>query len=170
MNNFPFQHEGQTLWYSRSLACNLVVIVTDREGKNPKVLACKRGQGCEFNKGLWNVPGGFIDFNENAINCALRETFEETGMSVDEQDLHFLYLDTEPRSYRQTMVASHYAFFFEDDVKNWMVSFSNEHCEPGEVEEIRWIPLDEIDEYRWTNHQEYNIRAAWERIKYEKSF
>lgn len=163
MNNFPFQHEGQTLWYSRSLACNLVVIAADKGGKNPKVLACKRGQGCEFNKGLWNVPGGFIDFNENAQKCAIRETFEETGLKIDERFVHFLYLDTEPRSYRQTMIASHYAFFLWEDVENW--EFSMDHCEPGEVEEIKWIPLTDLDKYDWTNNQFSNIVCAWDAIK-----
>ena len=168
MNNFPFEHNGEELWYSRSLACNLVIIAADSNGENPKVLACKRGQGCEFNKGLWNVPGGFIDFNEDAKFCAIRETYEETGLKIDDRFVHFLYLDTEPRSYRQTMIASHYAFFLNNEVKEW--KFSTDHCEPGEVEEIRWIPLDEIDQYCWTNQQEDNIRCAWERIKYEKSF
>ena len=170
MNNFPFQHEGQTLWYSRSLACNLVIITTDREGKNPKVLACKRGQGCEFNKGLWNVPGGFIDFNENAINCTLRETFEETGVKIDPKThlIKFLYLDTEPRSHRQTMIASHYVHYYDDEVKDWV--FSDEWSEPGEVEEIKWIPIKEIKDYNWTNNQFSNIVCAWDAIKNDCSF
>ena len=79
MNNFEFEYEGKTYWYSRSLAVNCVLFYHDPLNERWYVLANKRGQGCEFNKGLWNVPGGFIDFNESAAECACRECKEETG-------------------------------------------------------------------------------------------
>jgi 8-oxo-dGTP pyrophosphatase MutT (NUDIX family) len=32
--------------------------------------------------GIWVQPGGHVDYNENAPEAALRETFEETGLRV----------------------------------------------------------------------------------------
>lgn len=150
MNNFEFEHEGKKLWYSRSLACN-IMIFRKTINNEWEILACKRGQGCEFNKGLWNVPGGFIDFNEDAVSCALRELKEETGVVIDPIEVFFNRLDTEPHGVRQTMVASHYARFVEEDTKDW--KFTTEFSEPDETEEIKWVSLKDLHKYKWTRGQ-----------------
>jgi 8-oxo-dGTP diphosphatase len=160
MNNFEFEHEGKKLWYSRSLACNIIVYRRTIEDEW-EVLACKRGQGCEFNKGLWNIPGGFIDFNEDSIDCALRELKEETGVELKSKyDVFFNKLDTKPRGKRQTMVASHYACFVEEDTKEW--KFSTEFSEPDETEEIKWVPLKDLHKYNWTRGQKELIETTFE--------
>ena len=151
MNNFEFEHNGKKLWYSRSLACNIIIIRYNPEESRYEVLACKRGQGCEFNKGLWNVPGGFIDFNENAKQCAIRELYEETGAVITEDAVGFYKLDTNPRGKRQTMVAVHYALMTY--ARTELLKFTTEHSEPGETEEIKWIAVKELKNYKWCNGQ-----------------
>ena len=70
MQNFEFEHNGKKLWYSRSLAVSaLVHFIKDGEFY---ILANKRGSGAEFNQHLWNLPGGFVDFNETAEQAACR--------------------------------------------------------------------------------------------------
>lgn len=157
MQNFEFEHNGQKLWYSRSLACN-VIIMRKNENNDLEVLACKRGQGCEFNKGKWNVPGGFIDFNEDAITCALRELKEETGLTIPKDRVKFFSLNTTPNGKRQTMVACHYALFDISETLDW--EFSYEFSEPDETEETKWIPINELNQYTWCNGQLSNIHAV----------
>lgn len=161
MNNFEFEHNGEKLWYSRSLACNIGVFRINND--EYEVLACKRGQGCEFNKGLWNIPGGFIDFNENAAQCAVRELFEETGVKISKKQVFFNHLSTNPRGVRQTMNASHYAFFDKEETLNWV--FTTEFSENEETEEIKWIPMSELKNYKWTNNQTSLINSMCEKIK-----
>ncbi len=158
MKNFEFEYEGQKLWYSRSLACNLIIFCKFND-TSIKVLVHKRGQGCEFNKGLWNVQGGFIDFDESAKECAIRETWEEVGIKIDKTKVRFFTLDTEPRGKRQTMVASYYAIFTEDEINDWV--FSTEHSEKGEVEEIAWVNINDLDNLNWVYGQDRMINKLF---------
>jgi 8-oxo-dGTP pyrophosphatase MutT (NUDIX family) len=154
MKNFEFEHNGQKLWYSRSLAVSAVVHYTD-ENNQTYILVNKRGQGAEFNKGVWNLPGGFMDFNESAEEAACRETMEETGYILDKRDADLIWLDTYPRGKRQTFVA-YYNFSLEERpkcIKGWSVNDTN-----GEVELVAWMNINEIDEYLWLNGQEVFLK------------
>ncbi|GHO93030.1 NUDIX domain-containing protein [Reticulibacter mediterranei] len=33
--------------------------------------------------GTWSMPGGHLEFGESPQECAIRETFEETGITID---------------------------------------------------------------------------------------
>jgi ADP-ribose pyrophosphatase YjhB (NUDIX family) len=45
-----------------------------------KVLLCQRAD--EPRRGLWNTPGGFVESGETLRAAVIRETLEETGISV----------------------------------------------------------------------------------------
>jgi 8-oxo-dGTP diphosphatase len=67
--------------------CNLVifrehkvaagVLVTDDEGQ---VLLVRRRM--QPGRGLWTFPAGFVDFDEDPAEAAVRECWEETGLQV----------------------------------------------------------------------------------------
>ena len=60
---------------------------------NPKVVAATipeedgrillTRRAIEPGRGLWTFPGGFVDFGETATDAAVRETLEETGLTVE---------------------------------------------------------------------------------------
>lgn len=49
--------------------------------ENERVLLCKRAPG-NFQSGKWCLPCGFIEFDEDYLTAARRETKEETGLDV----------------------------------------------------------------------------------------
>ena len=56
---------------------SVAVVITDEEGR---LLLTKRN--IEPGKGLWCLPGGFIEVGETAEETVVRETLEETGLKV----------------------------------------------------------------------------------------
>lgn len=137
--------EGGIYYVSRSCAAEAVVLIKlDRW----YVLANKRGEGCFGNVGLWNVPSGYADYGERLEHTAERETFEETGVCIDGTSLKLFELDSLPKD-RQNIVAVYYTVLDPKKYGFFLPAVSNEFCEKNEVEEIKWIPSDELDDYEW---------------------
>ena len=77
-----------------AVTADCVVITKEKE---PKVLLIQRG--IDPFKGRWAFPGGFMNMDETAEQCAIRELEEETGLQVTE--LHqigaYSKVDRDPR-------------------------------------------------------------------------
>lgn len=58
------------------------VLITNHQQHNPRLLLAKR-----YDLGLYCTPGGRIEMAENMFQCAVRETKEETDISIFESDL-----------------------------------------------------------------------------------
>ena len=152
MKNFPVEKDGKTYWVSRSVAAVAYVFSFDKNGKMC-VLANKRGPGLPNNVGKWNCPSGFLDYGETIRQCAAREVFEETGVHINEDDLKLYAVDDNPNRSNQVVLFRYYA------KADHSAKLTNENCEPNEVEEVRWIPLDEIGDYDWTS--DIHVRALF---------
>lgn len=89
-----------------------------------------------FADGQYSVPAGHLDGGETVIAAALREAFEEVGLRLDADCLHFSQvmhrLDGEERV----------DFFVE--VSSWEGEPVN--AEPDKCDEIRWVGLEDLPE------------------------
>lgn len=63
-------------FYVSPKPCNAIII----ENKQREILFVKRG--VEPAKGLWDLPGGFVDIGESAEESVIREAKEELGVRV----------------------------------------------------------------------------------------
>ena len=77
-----------------AVTADCIVITKETE---PKVLLIQRGN--EPYKGCWAFPGGFMDMDETAEQCAIRELEEETELVVShvQQVGAYSKVDRDPR-------------------------------------------------------------------------
>jgi len=79
-------------WDSR--ACAVVAHVWFIKNGVPYVLIGKRGQVMD-NPNKWNIPCGYLDWNENLQQAMFREVWEETGLDLSVYSLEILFNKSE---------------------------------------------------------------------------
>lgn len=85
--------------------------------------------------GRWSTPGGNLDFGESPIECARRETAEETGIRVDE--LRFLAITNDVMPERGT----HYVtIWLHGEANNDEIRIADDR----EIAEASWFDLDAL--------------------------
>lgn len=144
----------------QAVAC---VVVAERELET-FVLAQKRGNAVAIEQGKWAFPSGFLDWDETGQEAAIRETWEETGIDLNDilefnpdpkefyctvhEDLHNPWkVDTTPNmEYGQTVVL-YYGLHF---ICNTLPVPSLDYLEhPDEVKKVKWIPVEKICDKTW---------------------
>lgn len=98
-----------------------------------KILLIKRAQ--DPFKDSWALPGGFMDMDEDAETCALRELEEETGIknAFVEQLYTFTKVDRDPRS--RVVSIAYYALVKLSDYSI---------CAGDDAAQAQWFPLSEV--------------------------
>ena len=77
------------LFYA-NCATAVAAVITDKDGR---ILLCTRA--CEPQKGMLDLPGGFVEFDETAEAALRRELAEELGIKV--HDVRYLF--SQPNRY-----------------------------------------------------------------------
>jgi 8-oxo-dGTP diphosphatase len=83
--------------------------------------------------GLWEFPGGKQEPGESIEECIKREILEELGLEV-EVGKHLVTIDHTYTHLRVTLTVHHCRY---------LVGVP----QPIECEEVRWVSLDELDQY-----------------------
>lgn len=95
-------------------------------------------------RGLWALPGGFVEQDEFVADAAIRELGEETGLAVPADDLRramgpVRVFDAPLRDMRGRMI-THAALFRLDGVASEPPAVSGR----DDAAEARWVPLAEL--------------------------
>jgi ADP-ribose pyrophosphatase YjhB (NUDIX family) len=111
-------------------------------------------------KGTLDLPGGFIDNNENAEQGMVREIHEETGLTVGADEIRYMF--SIPNVYRYSGMDIHTLdLFFLCHVAD-----DAEVKADDDAAELTWLPLREVYVERFGLR---SIRDAIHRFLKEKS-
>ena len=126
--------------YPVTLMCVDAVVV-----QSGQVLMVKRRAAP--GKGMWALPGGYIDQSETLMESMLRELREETGLKVPEPVLRGSIVcektfDDPHRSPRGRVITTAFLIHLTPDVR--MPKIRKQDAE-GEVSNVEWVPLAALD-------------------------
>ena len=115
------------------------------------VLANLRGPGTPDYQGCWNAVCGFLERYENSKEGIAREILEECGFRIDLNDLKVVHVETEPEECNNGNVTIRHRAFLGKIIPQYV---DKEGGEENEVDGVKWIPIDDIDSYKWAfNHR-----------------
>ena len=154
--NFMVIRNGQPYYVSRNTSVSLYLFAKNKDGEWC-VLANQRGHGSS--KGLFNVTCGFVDMSpmgkpqETLEQAACRETFEENGVKINPSRLVMLGVNSK----NANINVSFYAVIEDRTTEQMKTSTAN--AESGEVLQSLWIPLSDLQSYRFAYNQNAKIPA-----------
>lgn len=93
--------------------------------------------------GLWEFPGGKIEPGETIEDCIKREICEEIGIAIEVGE-HLITIDYTYTHLRVTLTVHHCRHLTGIP-------------QPLECDEIRWVTLDEIDQFTFPKANEQII-------------
>ena len=93
--------------------------------------------------GLWEFPGGKIEPGETIEDCIKREISEEIGIAIEVGE-HLITIDYTYTHLRVTLTVHHCRHLTGIP-------------QPLECDEIRWVTLDEIDQFTFPKANEQII-------------
>lgn len=128
--------------YANPKPCAGALIVKDGQ-----LLMARRG--CEPFKGMWDLPGGFIESDESAEQALIREIREETHLEI-----HITgYAGSVPDGYGDRRITTLNFYYLAEPTGGDMQPASD-------VAELKWFPADAIPEGLAFPHQA-SIIAQW---------
>jgi 8-oxo-dGTP diphosphatase/A/G-specific adenine glycosylase len=95
--------------------------------------------------GFWEFPGGKIEGNETVQECIKREILEEIGIDIA-VDSHLITID-------------HTYSHFRVNLQVYNCRYLSGQARAIECEEIRWVTIEELDNYTFPPANQEIIRA-----------
>lgn len=114
------------------------VIVHDRA--TDRVVLLQRGPRAKFGQGMWDLPLGKSEPGEPITDTAVRELYEETGLTVSAEALKVAHIVhgaqgvEAPNGYLTVVFATH----------DW--TGDPENREPDKHTQVRWTEVDALPE------------------------
>ncbi len=171
----PDTLQHKLIWDSRSSSVVNVVFVKDVSSNEWYVLVNKRGIGCPDYVGYWVCPCGYLDWDEDEYDATIRETFEETGFTLNRNNVKKYGFTADPKQNRQNISFQMFTKMHSACIGVLDSCLSSSHSEPNEVSNIKFVRVKDIDSYNFAfGHKElikeiYHNRIVlpwWKRIIY----
>lgn len=152
-------HYGKTLWSGRY--CAVVAFVFGVFPDGIKILANKRGLGTPDYQGYWNCPCGYVEADETLEQACEREVLEETKYYIPYNKFELIGIESDPKTSNNGNISLRY-YTIVDKMPDIVITNGGEE---NEVDEIKWIPIEDIESYNWAFNHSLRIKEVYNTIK-----
>lgn len=139
--------------------CKIVVdLLLERQNPetNKKEILLLLRQNTGYADGLYDLPGGHLDPNEDIFDAMIREAKEEIGIDMERYNMKIVHIN---HRFKNGMLK----FVFKvDKYKNYVTN-----GEPDKCEEIRWVEIDNLPE-NIIEHIKKEIILIYDDVYYSK--
>lgn len=156
-NELIYLQDGRRVAIDRSVG--VVLLCYTKFNDNIYILVNRRGNKTSEFKLKWNLPSGYLNWDESGEEAAVRETIEETGISIPIELVKEVEHSTSPNENRQNVIFR-YAVEVPSDYMN--KKFSSQDSD--EVNDVMWLDLNEIDSVEWAFNQKVTIKRMLDKI------
>jgi len=111
-----------------------------------KILVTQRGPKAKNERGLWEIPGGSVEYGETFEQAITREIREELGITIRVKSLHALCDHILPEEYQHWVSPTYICEIVEGEP----VIQEPEKCSDWgwfSVEEMQKLPLSKVTQY-----------------------
>ena len=142
---------------AKDRSVGVVLFVYWRSKVHGKIIfvICRRGTRTSEEKRKWNLPSGYLGWNESGEEAAARECWEECGIETDPREVEELEHSTSPKENRQNII-----FRYGIELPG-----PPEFAADGqEILEVKFITEEELDDldFAWT--QKETIKRLIKRV------
>lgn len=149
-NELIYLQDGRRVAIDRSVG--VVMLCYCKINDEIYILINKRGTKTSEFKLKWNLPSGYLNWDESGEEAAIRETVEETGISIPLELVKEIEHSTSPSENRQNVIFRYVAEVPSDYMNKCLTSQDS-----NEVKSIMWINLKELDTIEWAFNQKETI-------------
>ena len=130
------QHDSETPAEGRQVFTACAFLWHEFDGVK-KVFLAKRAETKRFLPGMWELPGGHVDYGEDLRDGLAREVLEEFGMRIEVGDVVdvFTYLNEVKKSHSVEVI---YFAQFTDPLENIRPN-------PADHSAYGWFAVDELN-------------------------
>lgn len=135
-NNLTGRQEEREIVHREGLWHREVVIwIMNEKGE---LLLQKRSATKKSNPNKWGVTAGHIDAGEEPMDVAKRETLEEIGLQLEDNDLEFLFLEKSERKCN-----NHFKYMYYVKTNKKISEFV---IQKEELSELKYISLKKFED------------------------
>lgn len=156
-NELIYLEDGRRVAIDRSVG--VVMLCYTKLNNEIYILINERGTKTSEFKLIWNLPSGYLNWDETGEEAAIRETVEETGILIPLELVKEIEHSTLPSENRQNVIFRYAAEVSSDYMNKCLTSQDS-----NEVKSIMWINLKELNTVEWAFNQKETIVRMLDKI------
>lgn len=143
VSNLPLENGGRAAYLAKDkdrrpeIFTGVVNVWLFRKREEVELLFQRRSKYVDNFGGKYDCSaGGHINYGEDLVSAMLREADEEIGVRLKAEKLNYLCCFCSSTSFRHTFVY------------DWSEEEDNFKFADHEVEEVKWVPISKLSEFR----------------------